>query len=84
LKHPFFDFEIDVFEPTEGDKIFTPHVNFRLVQLTKFYDCRTNFEIEAKIDELIKQATELGKTVKKKLRNANIRHDAILKKMRQS
>ena len=75
-------FEINVAEPKEGDMMFHPYVQFRLVQLNTTPRCVTDGEIDYQIKQLVENAQKLGKKAKKKLKDAMARHDALLEKKR--
>ncbi len=74
------NFEIDVSEPKEGDRMFRPFVNFRLVQLNPTPQCMTDGEIDCQIKALIENVEKLRKKAKKSLKDAMARHDALLEK----
>ncbi len=74
-------FEIDLTEPKTSDRLFRPYVKFRLIQLNMTSECMTESEIDFQANELIKQVEKLRKEVKKKLREAQSRHDRIVKEI---
>jgi len=71
-------FDIVVKEPDSINFIFKPSVKFSLTQLNLTPECMTDNEIDFQIDELINNAEELRKGVKKKLKDAKSRHDKIV------
>lgn len=73
------DFEIELSEPQEGSLMFRPYVIFRLIQLNKTPQCMTDREIDEQVNQIIRNAEELGKKAKKVLKDAISRHDDKLK-----
>ncbi len=73
------NFEIKVNEPKIDDMMFAPYVQFRLVQLNLTLRCMTDREIDSQVDLIIKEAKKLGKKAKKSLKDAQKRHDELLR-----
>lgn len=76
-------YEIEVAEPKKGEMMFRPYVNFRITQLNLTPECMTDREIDEQIDALIREVKNLGKSAKKKLKDANARHDKLLDELRE-
>jgi len=75
-------YEIEVAEPKKG-KMFRPYVNFRIKQLNLTPQCMSDREIDEQIDLLIRDVKKLGKSAKKKLKDANARHNKLLDDLRE-
>ena len=75
-------FVIEVIEPKENDMLVQPYVKFRLEQLNLTPKCKTIGEIDYQVDALIREAKKLGEKAKKGLKDAQTRHDELLKKRR--
>ena len=76
-------YEIEVAEPKKGGMMFRPYVNFRIKQLNLTPKCLSGREIDEQIDALIREVKNLSKSAKKKLKDANARHDKLLDKLRE-
>lgn len=76
-------FEIEVAEPKKGEMMFKPYVNFRIKQLNLAPQCLSDREIDEQIDQLMREVKKLGKSAKKKLKDANARHDKLLDDLKE-
>lgn len=72
------DFDIEVMEPDSSGMLFPPYIKFRIIQLNMSLDCITDGEIDSQIDDLVHDIEILRRTAKKKLKDAQSRHDKIL------
>lgn len=73
-------FEINVVEPREGDMMFRPYIEFRLIQLNATPKCLNNAEIDFQVKQLHENVEKLRKKAKKGLKDALDRHGALLEK----
>ncbi len=71
-------FDIEVIEPDKSDILFRPSIKFRIIQLNMAPECMTDGEIDYQVDNLIRDIEKLRLTAKKKLKDAQSRHDKIL------
>ena len=73
-------YEIEIAEPKKDDMVFRPYVKFRLVQLNLTPKCMSDGEIDYQVEALIREAKKIGKKAKKSLKDAQRRHDELLKR----
>lgn len=71
-------FDIEVLEPDTSDILFQPYIKFRIIQLNMTPECMTDGEIDYQVDNIVRDIEKLRRTAKKKLKDAQSRHDKIL------
>lgn len=76
-------FDIEVNEPDGTGTLFRPYVSFRIKQLNPSANCMTDMEIDDQVNMLIAETERLRKKAKKVLKEAQTRHDELLRRRRE-